>query len=188
MSVPADASWKAELELPNDAFFSAPQGDFLEELRWVKFIVLAKDPGKVYFQNTATAPFHYEFASAQIPAFEGMTRAQFDAVTLENEGRQAILGAVLIPADSYDTREYGVQIVSQDDLPPELVDTVMQAVAAHITAPSALQAHYFRRGPMGYGMGLLQVITHDGKGVLTIEPRPFVVMVDQAYVDLGVVE
>jgi tetratricopeptide (TPR) repeat protein len=54
--------------------------------------------------------------------------------------------------------------------------------------PYTLQAHYYRRGPMGYGMGLLQVIRHDGKGNLTIEPRPFVVMVDQAYVDLGVVK
>jgi hypothetical protein len=55
-------------------------------------------------------------------------------------------------------------------------------------APYTLRGHYYRRGPMGYGMGLLQVIRHDGKGTLTIEPRPFVVMVDQAYVDLGVVK
>ena len=38
---------------------------------------------------------------------------------------------------------------------------------------------------LGYGMGKLQVITHDGKGNLTFDERPFVIMRDDAYVDLG---
>ncbi|WP_438025601.1 AgmX/PglI C-terminal domain-containing protein [Sorangium sp. So ce233] len=50
-----------------------------------------------------------------------------------------------------------------------------------------LQAHYYARGPMGYGMGKLQIVDHDGKGGLTFEERPFVIMNDQAVVDLGVV-
>ena len=40
---------------------------------------------------------------------------------------------------------------------------------------------------MGYGMGKLEIIEHDGKGGLTFEERPFVVMIDQAFVDLGTV-
>ncbi len=51
--------------------------------------------------------------------------------------------------------------------------------------PYRLEAHYFARGPMGYGMGKLQIIDHDGDGGLTFEERPYVVMVDHAYVDLG---
>jgi Vault protein inter-alpha-trypsin domain/Tetratricopeptide repeat len=54
-------------------------------------------------------------------------------------------------------------------------------------APYRLAAHYYSRGPMGYGMGTVQIVRHDGKGGLTVEPRPFVVMADQAMVDLGVV-
>lgn len=50
-----------------------------------------------------------------------------------------------------------------------------------------LSAHYYARGPMGYGMGKLEIIDHDGKGGLTFEERPFVVMADRAYVDLGTV-
>ncbi|WP_437308052.1 AgmX/PglI C-terminal domain-containing protein [Sorangium sp. So ce388] len=50
-----------------------------------------------------------------------------------------------------------------------------------------LQAHYYARGPMGYGMGKLQIVDHDGKGGLSFEERPFVVMTDQAFVDLGAV-
>jgi hypothetical protein len=51
--------------------------------------------------------------------------------------------------------------------------------------PYRLQAHYYSRGPMGYGMGKLQVIEHDGKGGLRFEERPFVMMRDNAFIDMG---
>lgn len=54
--------------------------------------------------------------------------------------------------------------------------------------PYKLQAHYYRRGPMGYGMGTLQVIEHDGKGGLTFAEHPFVIMRDDAYVDLATIK
>jgi hypothetical protein len=54
-----------------------------------------------------------------------------------------------------------------------------------LRAPYRLEAHYYARGPMGYGMGKLQIIRHDGKGALAFEERPFVVMNDRAFVDLG---
>ncbi|MCP4500871.1 MAG: hypothetical protein GY822_12995 [Deltaproteobacteria bacterium] len=51
--------------------------------------------------------------------------------------------------------------------------------------PYVLMAHYFSRGPMGYGMGGLDVIEHDGKGNVKFETRPYVVMKDGAYFHLG---
>jgi tetratricopeptide (TPR) repeat protein len=54
-------------------------------------------------------------------------------------------------------------------------------------APYTLQAHYYSRGPMGYGMGKLEIIDHDGAGNLKFEERPYVVMVDHGFVDLGTV-
>jgi len=53
--------------------------------------------------------------------------------------------------------------------------------------PYKLQAHYYSRGPMGYGMGKLQIIEHDGRGGLRFDERPFVIMQDGAFVDLGTV-
>ncbi|MFK7927583.1 MAG: VIT domain-containing protein [Myxococcota bacterium] len=53
--------------------------------------------------------------------------------------------------------------------------------------PYALSAHYYSRGPMGYGMGTLQVVRHDGAGGIVVDSRPFVVMVDSSTVDLGTV-
>jgi hypothetical protein len=38
---------------------------------------------------------------------------------------------------------------------------------------------------MGYGMGKLQIIDHDGHGNLRFDERPFVIMQDGAFVDLG---
>jgi tetratricopeptide (TPR) repeat protein len=51
--------------------------------------------------------------------------------------------------------------------------------------PYNLQVHYYARGPNGYGMGKLQIVEHDGAGRLEFDERPFVVMKDRAYVDLG---
>jgi tetratricopeptide (TPR) repeat protein len=56
------------------------------------------------------------------------------------------------------------------------------------SAKYTLQANYYSRGPMGYGMGKLEIIDHDGHGGVTIEERPYVVMTDQAFVDLGAVK
>jgi hypothetical protein len=52
-------------------------------------------------------------------------------------------------------------------------------------APYRLRVHYYSRGPMGYGMGTVQVVEHDGAGRIALEPRPFVVMADNAMLELG---
>lgn len=141
-AVPEHVSWKSQLEVPGDVFFF-PQFGSVEEVRWVKFIVLASEPEQIYFQDPEQYPFHYEFARDRIPGFSTLTRAQFDAVSLTNEGRQAILGAVLVPGDSVFHPEYAVELVSNDDLHPELVETLMQTVAAHVTAPGGTRQYYF---------------------------------------------
>ncbi|MEO8699013.1 MAG: VIT domain-containing protein [Kofleriaceae bacterium] len=51
--------------------------------------------------------------------------------------------------------------------------------------PYRLSINYYSQGPMGYGMGLLQIVKHDGKGKLSFEDRPYIIMADHAYVDLG---
>jgi hypothetical protein len=51
--------------------------------------------------------------------------------------------------------------------------------------PYRFDAHYYSRGPMGYGMGTLQIVEHDGKGALYFDDRPYLVMKDGADVSLG---
>ena len=64
---------------------------------------------------------------------------------------------------------------------PECFTVPGQALAY----PYTLQGHYYSRGPMGYGMGKLEVIEHDGAGHLQFKEHPFVIMKDSAYVGLG---
>lgn len=52
-------------------------------------------------------------------------------------------------------------------------------------SPYKVDIHYYSRGPMGYGMGQLEILRHDGKGHLKFEERPYLIMQDDAYVSLG---
>ncbi len=53
--------------------------------------------------------------------------------------------------------------------------------------PYNVQVEYFTNGPMGFGMGKVQIVEHDGDGGLTFDERPYIVTRDRAYVDLGFV-
>jgi tetratricopeptide (TPR) repeat protein len=52
-------------------------------------------------------------------------------------------------------------------------------------APYRLYVHYYSRGPMGYGMGMVHVVEHDGGGEVRVDHRPFVIMREDAYVSVG---
>ena len=51
--------------------------------------------------------------------------------------------------------------------------------------PYTIQAHYYSRGPLGYGMGTLQVVQWDPALGLAFDDRPFVIQADGATVELG---
>ena len=48
-----------------------------------------------------------------------------------------------------------------------------------------VKVQYYAQGPMGYGMGKVEVVRHDGHGGLSFEERPFVVMNGGSEADLG---
>lgn len=47
--------------------------------------------------------------------------------------------------------------------------------------PYKLEAHYYSRGPMGYGMGAVQIIRYDGDKELEVDTRDYVIMNDGAF-------
>jgi len=51
--------------------------------------------------------------------------------------------------------------------------------------PYRLSVAYFSRGPMGLGLGTVQIVRHDGAGHVTVEARPFVLQTEQSEIDLG---
>lgn len=56
------------------------------------------------------------------------------------------------------------------------------------SGPYKIGVHYYARGPMGFGMGKVEVLRHDGKGKAVFEEKPYVVMNDGAFVDLGQIQ
>jgi len=51
--------------------------------------------------------------------------------------------------------------------------------------PYRMEAHYYSAGPMGFGMGKLQIVNSKGDGRLFLDERTFVIQSNQAYVRLG---
>lgn len=137
----ADDDWKNHAQFPADPLLSPEPGWDRFEPRWLKFILLPAEPGRVYFQDSTKYPFHYDFAVARLAAFRGMSRAEFDAVTLRRQGQQAVLGAVLFAPG--ELGEIGIQLVGLDPYPPEQVAAWFEQVTAVIEAPAGVSRFYF---------------------------------------------
>lgn len=136
-------SWKSTIELPGDDFFSEPLqgtgGFFGVEIRWVKFALILDDLPTVYFQKSASYPFHFNFATERLSPFRGMSLQEFNEVSLVREGQQVVLGAVLLaPAK----REYGIQFVGQDAYPREMLRFLYETVEESILGREDVAGFY----------------------------------------------
>lgn len=122
--------------------FLSPEGEvWRRQSRWVKFALLLSEPHRVWFQDSGKYPFHYEFGTARLPGFSGMTRAQFDAVTLRTNGQRAVLGAVVFPP-STNIAEIGIQFVGLDAFPREQIAAWFETVQAMIQRRPGVQVLY----------------------------------------------
>ena len=138
-NVTADPFWKDTIEFPADPFSVNP----FPNPRWVKFTILTCDPTRVYFQNSNEFAFHYDFATARLDPFVGVSREDFDAATLFTAGQEAILGAVVLPPSLIMSPfAFGIQFVGKDPYPPATVVELFQTVAANVVHQGA-QAYYF---------------------------------------------
>ena len=114
---------KNQILFPDDSFVSPPTGN-LDDCRWVKFAIVLDQPGRIWFQDSGKYLFHYDWAVKRLARFAGLSRAQFDAISLHTNQQQIVLGAILFPP--YDflgrvTREYGIQFVGLDPYPAEVL-------------------------------------------------------------------
>lgn len=133
--------WKNEINFPFDPFVAWPPQ--YDSPSWVKFTVLMHDPTKVYYQDSLKFPFHGEFATARLDPFFGKSLAEFDQVSLYEEGQEAILGAVLISPTPEAVPEYGIQLVRKDAYDPEMARVVLELVKKSIVAPEGVKPFYF---------------------------------------------
>ena len=133
--------WRNEITFPDDPFQSWTSPPY------IKFTIITKpgyDPNLVYFQDSQTYEYHFDFALENLEPFIGLTIGQFDAVTLRADGQQAVLGAVILPpwADP-PIREYGIQLVRQDPYTREEVVSLFRQVQSAIIAEPNVTAYYF---------------------------------------------
>jgi hypothetical protein len=138
---PAGLDWKNQLAA-HDEPFRSPEAPFWQpESRWVKFALLLGATPQVVFQDSTRWPFHYDFAVARLPQFAGLTRPQFDAVSLRTNGQQVVLGAVLWPPNT-NFHEVGLQFVGLDAYPPEVLARWYRMVRATLPLPAGVQDYY----------------------------------------------
>lgn len=130
-----------QLSLPDDPFIVTEFTALGEPgVNWVKFAILRGDESRVWFQDSVKYPFHYDFARLRLPPLTGLSRTDFDRLTLHQTNQAAVLGAVLIPEAAHG--EYGIQFVGAEPYPREEVARWLRLVQAAIRAPGGTRALY----------------------------------------------
>ncbi|HMO65334.1 MAG TPA: hypothetical protein PKE47_08960, partial [Verrucomicrobiota bacterium] len=138
---PAGLDWKNQLAGTDEPFRSPEPPFWQPESRWVKFALLLGPPPRLVFQDSTRWPFHYDFAVARLPEFAGLTRPQFDAVSLRTNGQQVVLGAVLWPPNT-GFHEVGLQFAGLDPYPPEQLARWYRMVRVTLPLPAGMQDYY----------------------------------------------
>lgn len=144
--IPSD-SWRNTIDFPNDSFrkTGAETGD----PGWIKFLIFVSDPTTVYFQNSNTYPFHYNWATTFVQEYIGMSTEQFDQITLYAAGQQAILGSVILPywtayqPPAEQIKEYGIEFVRREAYDPAEVVSLFNLVKSKVIAAEGAEAFYF---------------------------------------------
>jgi pyruvate phosphate dikinase-like enzyme len=118
--------WKNQIGYPYENFqgYGGGQGG------WTKFAVLVDDSTRVFYADSRRFTFHYDFATARLEGLIGISPADFERIALHNADRRVVVGTVLNPG--YPRNEYGIQFVSDDPLPRELVRDVFQLVRSTV--------------------------------------------------------
>lgn len=146
--IPSSPCWKSRIAFPDDSFRVA--GSSAGAPGWVKFTLLLEpyDPNVVYFQDGHAYTFHHQFAVELLEPFTGMTPEQFNQATLFQEGRKAVLGAIILPPTGRSPPppafpEYGIQFVGRDPFSREEIAEMFKVIKASISADPGVQAFYF---------------------------------------------
>lgn len=134
------------MDFPDDAFRAETAGS--GSIGFVKFVIQVCDPSTVYFFDNALYPFHYDFVTAELDPYLGIGLSEFESKSLFNDGRELLLGAVVMPPLSgfpptSEFAEYGIQLVGNDALDPAAAVAALQSVANGIAAGPGVQSFYF---------------------------------------------
>ncbi len=128
--------WKNQIMCPYEPFaLSSDTGEY-----WVKFAILLPDPTRVFYADAHRYRFHYDFATARLEPLLGISPADLERISFYNQGREVALGTVLFPY--YPRDEYGIQFISRDPLPRELVRDLFELVRSTVIGEAGVRAFY----------------------------------------------
>jgi hypothetical protein len=136
-----DDDWRNQVFFTDDPFRSESLSFGLPETRWIKFAILTNEPARVYYQNSWKYTFHYNFASARLPGFKGMSPTQFDEVSLRTNAQRVVLGTVLF-SPFPEKREAAIQFVGYDAYRPEQIARWFEIVRSTIQPLNELNISY----------------------------------------------
>jgi hypothetical protein len=132
-SQPSD-DWANQLVIPQDDLISRPSGGGLSAAPFVKFTVELKDPERVYFQDSSTYPFHFQFIRDRLPGYEELGLFEFETIALRRENQELLLGAVILAPDPLIT-EAAIQFVGQDSFALEDVAKWFDSTVQRFVVP-----------------------------------------------------
>jgi hypothetical protein len=132
-SQPSD-DWANQLVIPQDDLISRPIGGGLSAAPFVKFTVELKDPDRVYFQESAKYPFHFQFIRDRLPGYEELGLFEFETIALRTEDQKLLLGVVILAPDPLIT-EAAIQFVGQDPFLREDVAKWFDSTVQRLVVP-----------------------------------------------------
>jgi hypothetical protein len=98
-------------------------------LSYVKFVIPADDPTRVFYSDSTRYLFHYDYVSTRLAPFVGLSPSEFERITRYNHGRRLFIGSVLMGFSGY---EYGIQFDAADPLPLEIVGHLLELVKSTV--------------------------------------------------------
>ena len=140
--------WKYEIMFPDEPFEQRHYSD-LTNMGWIKFTIPeeADALGPVTYQDSHTYELHYEFVTAHLDPFIGISPEEFERVSLYEQEQQLILGAVVTPPKEHSLtptiQEVGIQFVRSDPYAREEIVRLFEIVKSTIIADPDVTFYYF---------------------------------------------
>jgi hypothetical protein len=160
--------WKHEIVFPDEPFEQRHHSG-TTNMGWIKFTIPkeANALEHVTYQDSCTYELHYEFVTAHLDPFTGISPEEFQRVSLYEQDQQLILGAVVTPPNGYPStpiiQEVGIQFVRSDPYAKEEIVHLFEIVKSTIIADPNVTFYYLGNViySRGWAFGRLKHIPSD---------------------------
>ncbi|MGI9242660.1 MAG: hypothetical protein ACR2RV_17825, partial [Verrucomicrobiales bacterium] len=133
------SDWTNQLMVSDQRIFAGSGAG--DNPTFAKFTVEIDNPERVYFQNSERYPFHFQFARARLPGYDGIGIQEYERISLFRDGQELLLGTVLLPPDPSIT-EFAIQFTGGEAFAIEDIANWFEVVRNRILAPDGWRCFY----------------------------------------------